>query len=192
MDRKSDLPLRQIVPARMGDPQQGNPSNLQHAPQSVDEEVTSPRTLDSTAATSLVDTQHNEQLREYLDARKSPPAERSAVGETASGVTAHDEAMRSKHGNAPRRMSTRSDVPTDRGGANPRRHVVEAGDTLTRIAGEYYGSRSKRVTDAIFDANRATLPDADHLSVGMKIMLPRLEGLASSTSRSMNRAVFRK
>ncbi len=59
-----------------------------------------------------------------------------------------------------------------------RRCTVQPGDSLTRIASRNYGSGSKRVVNAIFDANRAQLSSPDQLRVGMELVLPEVEGLA--------------
>jgi nucleoid-associated protein YgaU len=49
---------------------------------------------------------------------------------------------------------------------------VKAGDTLSAVALAHYGNRSRRTIDAIFDANRDTLPDPDSLQIGMELTLP--------------------
>lgn len=56
------------------------------------------------------------------------------------------------------------------------RHTVTSGDSLSRIAGVYYGSKSRRVIDALVDANRGTLSDPDVLRIGMKLVIPVVAG----------------
>jgi len=63
-----------------------------------------------------------------------------------------------------------------------RRYTIKKGDTLSRIAAQHYGSRSKRVLDAIFDANRATMSSPDEIRVGQEIVLPAIEGISSPGS----------
>jgi nucleoid-associated protein YgaU len=58
-------------------------------------------------------------------------------------------------------------------------YTVEKGDTLTAIAARVYGTRSKRVIDAIFEVNTSLLSSPDELRVGQVIALPRIEGLAA-------------
>jgi tetratricopeptide (TPR) repeat protein len=50
-------------------------------------------------------------------------------------------------------------------------YVVQAGDTLSRIAGKVYKDPSK--WEAIFNANRATLPSPQSLKVGQTLVIPR-------------------
>jgi nucleoid-associated protein YgaU len=60
-------------------------------------------------------------------------------------------------------------------------YTVKAGDTLFTIAQSRYGSRSKRVVDAIIDANRKQVPDPDQIRPGMVLRLPKLEGSAAKS-----------
>lgn len=54
--------------------------------------------------------------------------------------------------------------------AGTRTHVVQAGDTLSRIATRYYGD-AKRWNE-IVDANRELIPSPDRLAVGMTLKIP--------------------
>lgn len=56
-------------------------------------------------------------------------------------------------------------------------YTVKTGDTLSRIASRQYGSSAKRVIDAIFDANRATMSSPNDLRSGATIDLPAIDGL---------------
>jgi nucleoid-associated protein YgaU len=58
------------------------------------------------------------------------------------------------------------------------RYVVQAGDTLSKIAAQQYGTRSRAVVEAIFQANRATLSSPDDLHVGDALLLPPVPGVA--------------
>jgi nucleoid-associated protein YgaU len=49
-------------------------------------------------------------------------------------------------------------------------HVVEKGQTLSRIAELYYGSQ--RQWPKIFNANRDILPDPNRLTPGLKLIIP--------------------
>lgn len=49
-------------------------------------------------------------------------------------------------------------------------HEVQRGDTLSSIAGKYFGSQAK--FQEIFNANRDQLRDANDLKIGMKLRIP--------------------
>jgi nucleoid-associated protein YgaU len=49
-------------------------------------------------------------------------------------------------------------------------HVVRKGDTLSKIAEEYYGDA--RLYPKIFDANRDILKDPDKIQPGQKLRIP--------------------
>jgi LysM repeat protein len=49
-------------------------------------------------------------------------------------------------------------------------YVVKSGDTLGKIAKEYYGSTSFK--DLIFTANKDTLDQEDQLKIGQRLKLP--------------------
>jgi nucleoid-associated protein YgaU len=51
-----------------------------------------------------------------------------------------------------------------------RTHVVQTGDTLSRIATRYYGD-AKRWNE-IVEANREVIPSPDRLAVGMTLKIP--------------------
>jgi nucleoid-associated protein YgaU len=50
---------------------------------------------------------------------------------------------------------------------------VQSGDTLSKIASEYYGN-SKEYR-RIFEANRATLDDPDDIQPGQELVIPPAE-----------------
>ena len=52
-------------------------------------------------------------------------------------------------------------------------HTVQAGETLSRIAKEYYGDEGDY--RRIYEANRDTLDDPDNISVGQKLKIPPAE-----------------
>lgn len=52
----------------------------------------------------------------------------------------------------------------------PRVHVVESGDTLTKISDKYYGTVAR--WQDILDANRDQLPAANRLKPGMELTIP--------------------
>lgn len=56
------------------------------------------------------------------------------------------------------------------------RYEIRKGDTLTRIAARHYGSGSKGVIDAIYNANRSVLSSPDALRVDEEIVLPAIAG----------------
>jgi nucleoid-associated protein YgaU len=49
-------------------------------------------------------------------------------------------------------------------------YVVKKGDTLSKIAKEYYGDAS--LYPQIFEANRDILQDPDKIQVGQKLRIP--------------------
>jgi len=49
-------------------------------------------------------------------------------------------------------------------------HVVVAGDTLSKIAGQFYGDAGKYMK--IFEANKDQLSDPDKIKVGQKLRIP--------------------
>lgn len=54
-------------------------------------------------------------------------------------------------------------------------HTVKAGETLSAIAQEYYGSAEKSKWMAIFEANKGVIGDnPSALSVGQIIRIPKL------------------
>ena len=58
----------------------------------------------------------------------------------------------------------------------PVRYRIRKGDTLGRIATEHYGTGSRRVIDAIYQANRSVLSNPDQLPLDKEIVLPEMEG----------------
>jgi NitT/TauT family transport system substrate-binding protein len=79
-----------------------------------------------------------------------PKAKTTAVGEKAKPVVAV--------------KSERAPAPS----AEP--YVVQAGDTLSRLALRYYGDALK--WPKIFEANRSTMKNPDFIYVGQKILIP--------------------
>lgn len=51
-----------------------------------------------------------------------------------------------------------------------REYTVESGDTLSQLAGKYYGDRLK--WGKIYHANKATMKNPDYIFVGQKIIIP--------------------
>jgi nucleoid-associated protein YgaU len=54
--------------------------------------------------------------------------------------------------------------------AQPRTYVVQAGDTLSKIAQKLYGDASK--WKEILQANKDTIPNPDLIKVGQEIKIP--------------------
>jgi LysM repeat protein len=52
----------------------------------------------------------------------------------------------------------------------PTEYIVQAGDTLSKIAKQFYGNGN--LWPVIFEANRDTLPDPSRLKVGQKLIIP--------------------
>ncbi len=49
-------------------------------------------------------------------------------------------------------------------------HIVQSGETLSKISSQYYGSAGK--WQKILEANRQTIKDANKLTPGMKLIIP--------------------
>lgn len=54
--------------------------------------------------------------------------------------------------------------------AATRVHVVQKGDTLYKLAREYYGDAKEWRT--IWEANRGQIPDPDRVNVGVELIIP--------------------
>ena len=54
-----------------------------------------------------------------------------------------------------------------------RRHTVQSGETLFRIARQYYGDGANYMK--IFEANRSLLQDPDHIEPGQELLIPKLD-----------------
>ena len=63
-------------------------------------------------------------------------------------------------------------VATPKPGENPyaQHYVVQKGDTLSKIAEEFYGD--KMLYPKIFEANRDILTDPDRIKPGQKLLIP--------------------
>ena len=113
----------------------------------------------------------------------APPTEPAVVEATPSvpdrrqtSLTATGSAQPTDLGRPPARQAA-SERPM-------RRHTVQQGENLSRIAAGYYGTRAKRVIDAIFDANRATLSSPDELKIGQKLALPEIDGVGQPSAEA--------
>lgn len=53
-------------------------------------------------------------------------------------------------------------------------HVVRAGESLTSIAKQYYGSGGEKMWRKIWEANKTSLKDANRLCAGQKLVIPAL------------------
>jgi nucleoid-associated protein YgaU len=100
-------------------------------------------------------TTENAQLRTRLAVTAAPPGTTLATP-TRPGT--------------PAAVAAASPPPAPVAAPAPRTHTVASGDTLSRIARQYYGD-SRRWPE-IFEANRADLPDERSLRVGMRLTIP--------------------
>lgn len=64
----------------------------------------------------------------------------------------------------------KDEIPLSKDNPYAQYHVVEKGDTLSKIAAQYYGDR--RLYPKIFDANRDILEDPDKIKPGQKLLIP--------------------
>ena len=61
----------------------------------------------------------------------------------------------------------------------PRTHTVQPGDNLTRIARKYYGPEHETKYKRIYQANRDKMADESTLQVGMVLVIPPMNAVAS-------------
>ena len=54
-----------------------------------------------------------------------------------------------------------------------RKHTVQSGETLARIATQYYGDASNYMK--IFEANKGVLEHPDYIEPGQELVIPDLE-----------------
>jgi len=69
--------------------------------------------------------------------------------------------------------TVRDSIEVTNAGDEAELHVVESGDTLSKLAKEYYGDAMKYPT--IFEANRPMLKDPDLIYVGQVLRIPPAE-----------------
>ena len=70
-------------------------------------------------------------------------------------------------------VKTGSSTAQGGGGSGAQTHTVAKGDTLSHIAQQFYGKAGK--WQAIFDANRDQLDDADKIVPGQVLKIPALD-----------------
>ncbi|HAL92529.1 MAG TPA: hypothetical protein DCM68_05830 [Verrucomicrobia bacterium] len=80
-------------------------------------------------------------------------------------------ALREQLGAAPRPVAAPSEAPRPPAAATAQVHVVQAGENLGAISTRYYGTPAK--WQAIFNANRDRVPDANNLRVGTRLDIPQ-------------------
>jgi nucleoid-associated protein YgaU len=93
---------------------------------------------------------------------EKPPA--AVVGASAGAVPVADEAV------APASAGLKPETPTKKAKAGGATHVVESGDTLEKLAGRYYGDKTR--WQEIAKANKGVLKGGIALSIGMKLEIP--------------------
>lgn len=101
------------------------------------------------------------------------PTRRLATTPVTTDAVAQPVQRRSVTAQAP----LRRDYDRAQQAANPTRrqgkqHTVVSGDTLSKIAGVYYGSKSRSFIEAIFNANRSVLSNPDAIQIGMVLAIP--------------------
>ena len=107
----------------------------------------------------------NKQLREQLAAAPAGRATRPAGPASATALTPPPS------GDSPVRLAPPPPGPLASAGAPTHRHMVAAGDTLTKISIRYFGNNSK--VDAIYNANRDVMKDKNTLpKIGTELKIP--------------------
>ena len=84
---------------------------------------------------------------------KTPPADKPAAPADKSAAT-------TKASGAP------AETPVEL----PKEYTVRAGDTLSKIAGQFYGSMQK--WQKIYQANSETVKNPDYIFIGQKLTIP--------------------
>lgn len=70
----------------------------------------------------------------------------------------------------PAQPSSPTPVKMDKG----EEHTVKAGDTLSKLAEQYYGSAGK--WEKIYEANRESIKNPNYVFIGQKITIPAAAG----------------
>lgn len=109
---------------------------------------------------------------------------RSGIATEQGGLTvpasSHEAARTQTSHAALQAPELRADPASDR----PGRHLVRAGDTLSRIATTYYRNKSGVVIQAIVSANTAVLSDPDVLPLDAVLTLPVVKGIGGPSVSS--------
>lgn len=120
-----------------------------------------------------------------MNVQSQPPSIPQRRPESIESERARISEPRAIHERVPQRRTQ----PRPRPRAVLARYTVAPGDTLTRIAAKHYGVGSRQLVNAIVDANRTVIANPDVLRAGMKLVIPKVPGLAGSTEpRTTERA----
>ncbi len=98
-----------------------------------------------------------------------------ATGSSGSGgaaAQATQDAVKAANGEVEPRTEKATKAAARPKRSQPRFYTVEKGDTLSKIAKEYYGDAMKY--PVIFEANRPMLEDPDLIYPGQKLRIPEL------------------
>ena len=101
--------------------------------------------------------------------KKTITSEEPAGPETAEMKEIAPEAPQPGRGEAATERVT-PDEPAQ-GAAGSRTHVVQPGDTLSKLARQYYNGDQKS-WKRIWEANRDKIPNPDKLTVGTQLVIP--------------------
>jgi nucleoid-associated protein YgaU len=122
-------------------------------------------------AASLPD-KPSEAIREIDILKKEIATLRSLLAEAQAGSGgAASEKARSKSKSASKSAEKQVAAETEPAAKASESYVVQAGDTLSRIATRVYNDPAK--WNEIFEANRATLPSPQSIKVGQTLVIPR-------------------
>jgi len=112
------------------------------------------------------------------DAQRALEEHLAKISSSQRPPSAAPPASDQAHAAAPITVSAASPAAVEPGARRPAdgaEYLVRPGDTLSKIAEAKYGTRSRRIVDAIMDANRGRLSDPNQVQSGMTLMLPKLE-----------------
>jgi nucleoid-associated protein YgaU len=113
-------------------------------------------------------TAHSEQTPPPLaQMDKTPPA---VADPYATDPYATDPLVRPQDTGKPLAAEKETTLVAGKEASGARTHIVQKGDTLYKLARQYYNDQGR--WKDIWEANRARVPDKDKLEVGTKLIIP--------------------
>jgi nucleoid-associated protein YgaU len=107
----------------------------------------------------------DEVVMDYVKSALNGVVTQSAYGAPKGQITIKSAAVE-----APEAAEPATEPAAASGESNT--YVVKAGDALWNIARQFYGSGNKWT--AIYEANKATLKDPNHIYVGQSLLIPAM------------------
>jgi len=99
------------------------------------------------------------------------PSAKPQVAELKTKPVGSEEKPRTASKQVPEAMDkSQASVQTSRSTTGSQQYTVKAGDTLSKLAGQFYNAPER--WDRIYDANRDQLKNPNYIYIGMKLMIP--------------------